>query len=118
MVVDDEQLARDAVARALTDLGAQVRTASNEIEALRMVEDGFRPQLLVMDLRIDGALQGVEIARRLCARLSPAPHVIVITGDTAADTLTLLQQSGFAWLIKPVNPRDLSHLAAAHMAAE
>jgi CheY-like chemotaxis protein len=117
LVVDDESLAREAVAAALTDIGASVRVAANEADALRLLDEGFAPDLLVMDLRIDGELQGIDIAQRLRARLAAAPHVIVITGDTAADTLTLLQQSGFSWLIKPVNPRDLS-LLAAQMAAE
>lgn len=116
LVVDDEQLAREAIASALTDIGARVRTAGNEAEALSVLETGFIPRLLVMDLRIDGQLQGIEIAQRLRDRITPPPHVIVITGDTAADTLTLLQQSGFAWLIKPVNSRDLSQLAAAEIA--
>jgi CheY-like chemotaxis protein len=116
--VDDEPLAREAVARALSDIGARVQTAANEAEALRVLDQGFVPQLLIMDLRIEGELQGIDVARRLRARLTPSPHVIVITGDTAADTLALLQASGFAWLIKPVNPRDLNELAAAQMAAE
>jgi signal transduction histidine kinase len=118
LVVDDEPLAREAVARALSDIGARVQTAANEAEALRVLDQGFVPQLLIMDLRIEGELQGIDVARRLRARLTPSPHVIVITGDTAADTLALLQASGFAWLIKPVNPRDLNELAAAQMAAE
>jgi signal transduction histidine kinase len=118
LVVDDEPLAREAVASALSDIGARVRTAANEADALRVLEQGFVPRLLIMDLRIDGELQGIDVARRLRARLTPSPHVIVITGDTAADTLELLQASGFAWLIKPVNPRDLNELAAAQMAAE
>jgi two-component system NtrC family response regulator len=71
-----------------------------------------------MDLRIDGELQGIDIARRLRARLPQPPHVIIVTGDTAADTLSVLQQSGFVWLIKPVNPRDLSEIAATEIAAE
>lgn len=118
LIVDDEPLAREAVANALTDIGAHVRTAANEADAMRVLEQGFVPRLLIMDLRIDGELQGIDIARRLRARLTPAPHVIVVTGDTAADTLALLQDSGFAWLIKPVNPRDLNELAVAQMAAE
>lgn len=112
LVVDDEQLAREAIASALSDIGAQVRIAGDEAEANAVLDTGFLPRLLVMDLRIDGQLQGIDIARRIQARLSPPPHVIVITGDTAADTLELLQRSGFAWLIKPVSTRDLSHLAA------
>jgi CheY-like chemotaxis protein len=118
LVVDDEQLAREAVASALTDIGARVRTAGDEAEALAILDTGFVPRLLVMDLRIDGQLQGIDIANRLRARIVPVPHVIVITGDTAADTLALLQETGFAWLIKPVNPRDLSQLAAAEVAAQ
>jgi two-component system NtrC family response regulator len=117
-VVDDEQLAREAVASALSDIGARVHTAANEADALRLLEQGFVPRLLIMDLRLDGELQGIDVARRLRARLTPAPHVIIVTGDTAADTLAVLRDSGFAWLIKPVNPRDLSELAAAQMAAE
>lgn len=113
LVVDDEQLARDSVARTLSDIGAEVRAAANEAEALSIIGAGFAPQLLLMDLRIDGQLQGIDIARRLRARLADPPHVIVVTGDTAADTLTLLKESGFAWLIKPVNPRDLSQVAGA-----
>ena len=118
LVVDDEPLAREAVASALGDIGARVQTAANEADALSVLEQGFVPQLLIMDLRIEGELQGIDVARRLRARLTPPPHVIVVTGDTAADTLALLQRSGFAWLIKPVNPRDLNELAVAQMAAE
>ncbi|HYD71559.1 MAG TPA: ATP-binding protein [Candidatus Binatia bacterium] len=117
LVVDDEPLAREAVANALSDIGARVQSAANEADAMRMIADGFVPRLLIMDLRIDGKLEGIDVARRLSERLTPPPHVIVITGDTAADTLALLQESGFAWLIKPVNPRDLSELAAAQMTA-
>lgn len=117
LVVDDEPLAREAAARVLTDLGARAQTAANEADALRVLDEGFTPRLLIMDLRIDGDLQGIDIAKRLCARFAPPPHVIVITGDTAADTLKLLQDAGYAWLIKPVNPRELSQLAAAEMAS-
>jgi CheY-like chemotaxis protein len=70
-----------------------------------------------MDLRLEGELQGADVARRLREQVSPPPRVIVVTGDTAADTLALLQRSGFAWLIKPVDPQELNQLAAAQTAA-
>jgi len=118
LVIDDETLAREAAARALSDIGARVLTAADEAEAVRVIDSGFKPRLLVMDLRLDGELQGLDLARRLRGRLSPAPHVIIVTGDTAADTLAQLRDSGFAWLIKPVNPRELRQLAASEIAAE
>jgi signal transduction histidine kinase/CheY-like chemotaxis protein len=113
LVVDDEELAREAVAGALGDMGARVRTAANETEALALLAGGFAPRLIIMDLRIDGELIGVGIGKRLAERVTPAPRVIVVTGDTAADTLEMLRESGFPWLIKPVNPAELSRLAAA-----
>jgi CheY-like chemotaxis protein len=70
-----------------------------------------------MDLRIDGALVGVDIARRVRARFDQPPRVIVITGDTGPETLTLLRNSGFAWLIKPVSTQALSETAAEQLAA-
>lgn len=117
LVVDDDALAREAVGRALSDLGADVRTASNEAGASETLQTGFAPRLLVMDLRIDGELAGVAIAHRLREKLTHTPHVIVITGDTGPETLEMLRASGFPWLIKPVNPSDLSDAAMAQLAA-
>jgi signal transduction histidine kinase len=117
LVVDDDPLAREAVGRALSDLGANVRTACNEADAVDTLQSGFAPRLLVMDLRIDGELSGVEIAKRLRGQLTDAPPVIVVTGDTGPETLELLRASGFPWLIKPVSPSDLSDAAVAQLAA-
>jgi CheY-like chemotaxis protein len=117
LVIDDEPLAREAIAGVLHDLGAVVRCGANEAEGEAILAEGFAPKLLLMDLRIDGALVGVEIARRFRARLDPAPRVIVVTGDTGPETLTLLRNSGFAWLIKPVIPQALSEIAAEQLTA-
>ena len=62
------------LARALPDLGADVRACANEASAERASAEGFAPRLLVMDLRIDGELRGIDIAKRLrarCARAAP-----------------------------------------------
>ncbi len=106
LVVDDEALAREAVSGALRDIGANVQSAANEAEAGALLAD-FKPALLIMDLRVEGRLQGIDIARRLAHATDPAPKTIVVTGDTAADTLALLRASGLSWLIKPVDREQL-----------
>lgn len=113
LVVDDDATALDAMCRVLADLGADVRCATREADAQTFLDAGFAPRLIIMDLRIDGELAGVDIARRLRQQLSFAPPVIVVTGDTAPETLAVLQLSGFIWLIKPVNPSDIEEAAAA-----
>lgn len=117
LVVDDDPMAREAVAAMLADLNADVRSAGNEAEAEAVLAASFKPRLLVMDLRIDGALDGIDIARRLRTKVTPAPQVIVVTGDTASETLVSLRESGFQWLIKPVDPRELGETIAKQLDA-
>lgn len=117
LVIDDDPLAREAVSGVLRDLGAVVRSGANEAEGEAIFAEGFAPRLLLMDLRIDGALVGIDIARRFSARFERAPRVIVITGDTGPETLAMLRNSGFAWRIKPVSTQALSEAAAELLAA-
>lgn len=114
LVIDDDPLAREAMAGAIRDLGAVVRAGADETDAETLLADGFAPGLILMDLRIHSHLQGIDIARRLVSRLDTPPHVIVVTGDTGAETLSMLRASGFRWLIKPVDPAQLRQEAALH----
>lgn len=113
LVIDDDQIALEAMSQALSDLGAEVRSGAREADADAALGSGFKPRLIVMDLRIDGEIAGIEIARRLRARISPAPPVIIVTGDTGPETLAVLKLSGFVWLIKPVKPLDIEQAAQA-----
>lgn len=111
LVVDDDEHALEAMAGALADLGAVVYANADEAGADALLASGVTPRLIIMDLRINGEIAGIDIARRLRQRLSPPPHVIIVTGDTAPETLAVLQLSGFVWLIKPVNPADIEQAA-------
>lgn len=116
LAMDDDTLAREALAGLLTDLGAEVRACANGEEALAAVESGYAPRLLFLDLRIEGQLRGLDVATQLRARLNPAPPVVMITGDTEQQTLEALRASGHVWLIKPINPDELGRTSAALLA--
>lgn len=117
LAVDDDLMALDAISGVLTDLGADTRACASERAALAALREGFVPNLMLMDLRLDGALSGIDVAGRLRAELTPPPRVIMITGDTEPETLARLRASGFAWLIKPVNPQTLIDAVFAARAA-
>lgn len=117
LVMDDDALAREAISGALRDIGADVRACEDEAACINALDGSFTPRLLVMDLRIHGELAGIAIARRLSQLLRPTPGVVMVTGDTEPETLELLRTSGFGWLIKPVDPRDLEAAAAARLPA-
>jgi signal transduction histidine kinase len=107
-ILDDDPLALEAVAGVLRDTGASVRTFETAAALESAVREKPGPDLLVMDLRLDGQLRGVDVANRIRAELTPPPAVIIITGDTAADTLGFLRSSGYSWLIKPVDRAALT----------
>ncbi len=106
VVIDDEPLALEAAAQILRDAGAQVRTGDGASALDALLADGAPPAMLVLDLRLDGELRGVELANASCARLSPPPAVLIVTGDTGAETLAMLRASGYDWLTKPVQPSE------------
>ncbi len=112
IVVDDDPLALEALAGALRDLGLRVRACGSERELEAALDSGPAPALLVTDLRIDGRLVGLDLAQRIRTRLAPPQGVIVVTGDTAPETLNQLKASGHAWLIKPIDPEELARNAA------
>ena len=117
LLMDDDPNALEALAAVVRDLGAEVNACAKQAEARAAIDAGFRPHLLVMDFRIDGKLSGVDITNRLRAQLNPPPPAIIVTGDTAADTLAFLSESGHQWLIKPVEPAMLMQAISRHLQA-
>lgn len=115
LVMDDDALAREAMCGLLRDLGAEVRACADGEEADATLQEGFAPKLLVLDLRIRGELLGLAIAHRLADKIDPPPGTIMVTGDTGPETLEALRASGYGWLIKPINPQDLSAVAAVQL---
>lgn len=108
LLLDDDPLAREAIAGALRDLGGDVTACANETEVDRALAAGVQPALLVVDLRINGQLEGMAIAARVRQHFEAPAPTIIITADTGPETLAALRASGHAWLIKPVDPKRLA----------
>jgi PAS domain S-box-containing protein len=66
LIVDDEVLIADQLAAFLESRGyATMRTGSGE-KTIRMLEDGFHPDLILMDIDLGrGRMDGTETARRV-----------------------------------------------------
>ena len=79
MVVDDEASIREACVESLEAAGHRVDGFGRGEPALEAIADE-RPDLLVVNWRLPGFLDGVEIARR-ARRLQPDLRIVMITGD-------------------------------------
>jgi PAS domain S-box-containing protein len=100
LVVEDEERVRLMAVDALSDLGYTVLQASNGIEALRVIGEGQKPNLLFTDL-VMPEMSGRELASRVSALF---PDIkILFTSGYARDALLLSssQISASHFLKKP-----------------
>jgi signal transduction histidine kinase/CheY-like chemotaxis protein len=114
LVVDDEQLVALDIERRLAPLGYAVAAASSGEEAIERVTTE-KPDLVLMDVKLSGAIDGIEAARRIRDVLD----VPVIYVTAYADQSTLDRARGsepYGYILKPFDARELK--AAIEMALQ
>jgi CheY-like chemotaxis protein len=79
LVVDDEPTVRMLVIEVLDGLGYTVLEAGDGAGALRMLDSGIKPDLLVTDVGLPGQMNGRQVADAALARF-PTLRVLFITG--------------------------------------
>lgn len=106
LVVEDERIVALDLRGALEDLGyTVVGTAASSDEALRTADER-RPDLVLMDIRIAGASDGIQAASVLRNRY----HLPVVYLTANADPATLeraLATEPAGYLVKPYNHQSL-----------
>ena len=103
LVVDDDALAREAVASTLSRWGYEVVAASSAGEALEYARELARVDLLVTDLWLPDR-PGLELAKELAR---PDLACVVTTGSTDPETDRAVRTSGLSLLHKPVRAAQL-----------
>ena len=106
LVVDDEARIRDLARRILEGDGYQVTEASDGLEAISLLSQGAKVDLLMADLAMP-KLGGDELVCRIrCAH--PDLKVLYVTGhiDSLMDTRPLWEDEAF--LEKPFSPQGLT----------
>ncbi len=106
MIVEDEIILAMELEEKLADMGYQVvgRVASGE-EALKKAGE-LLPDLVVMDIRLDGGLDGIETAKLL--RKKYFVPVVYLTAYTDEKTLQRAKLTEpFGYLVKPYSEREL-----------
>lgn len=107
LIVDDEPLARERLARMVGKLdGYRVLEpyAANGEEALRLI-DSLKPDVVLLDIRMPG-LDGLQVAGKLCERDTPPAVVFCTAHDEFA--LEAFQVSAVGYLVKPIREELLA----------
>jgi len=110
LLVDDDQSSLQALCGLLTSWGMDVRSASDVQGALGVLQTGFQPQTLVVDLRLGPQVSGIQAIEDLRSALGDAElPALIVTGDVGGDYLDAARAAGLPVIVKPVRP---SHLRA------
>lgn len=107
LVVEDEEALRNLFRRMLTELGYKVTLAADGTEALSLVEQGLKPDLILSDVVMPG-ISGPAMAARL-EKSHPDLKVVFMSGypDDAIDRHGGLRR-GVPFLQKPVTMSSLA----------
>ncbi|HEY0466298.1 MAG TPA: response regulator, partial [Polyangiaceae bacterium] len=106
LVVEDERIVARDIQRSLTDLGYQVpATAATSEQAIRLVSEHC-PDLVLMDIRLKGEVDGIDTAALLKAKF----EVPVVYLTAYADALTVERAKAtepLGYVLKPLRPNEL-----------
>jgi CheY-like chemotaxis protein len=108
LIVDDCGLVRRALRRSLARFGCVVSAAANGLQALELVEQGFVPDTITVDIDMP-LMSGIVFVRSLRrdARLAHA-RVIMVTAQQDPSSMKLARDAGAdAYVAKPFCLRTL-----------
>jgi DNA-binding response OmpR family regulator len=114
LIVDDEPLVTIYLEDVMSQLGFSVLVAGNEDRA-RSIVAGRTPDVALLDVNLNGAHEGIGLAKWL--REAHSVAVVFITGNTDRNTLGRIEQvvPGAPVLSKPVVAEQISKAVATVM---
>jgi two-component system response regulator RegA len=101
LLVDDDEVFRERLAKALRDRGYEVATAADHDGALAAAR-ARRPDFAIVDLRMPG-LSGLALIGPLHA-VAPGARIVVLTGyGSITSAVEALRAGAHVYLSKPVD---------------
>jgi len=105
VVVEDDHNIADLVDMYLRREGFRVIQAADGETGLAAV-DRERPRLAILDVGLPGAIDGLEVCRRLRAKLT-LPVLMLTARDGEIDRILGLELGADDYVTKPFSPREL-----------
>lgn len=112
-VIDDDADSRDTLADVLGEEGYQVQTSGDATEALKRLEEGLRPDVILLDLVMPG-MSGDELLQRLRATADLAMVPVVVLSAR----VDWQPPDGVESLRKPVELAAVLDAVRAHTSAQ
>ena len=105
LIIDDEPVFTQVLARAFSRRGYEVREAHDAIEAMALVES-FQPQRVTLDLKMVKS-SGLQLIPQLLKAI-PELNIVVLTGYSSITTAVQAIKLGASnYLCKPANADEI-----------
>jgi PAS domain S-box-containing protein len=113
LVVDDMPVMRRFLRECLSHAGWDAAEASGTREALALLKDGGRFDLLIADLLMPPGPDGIVLIREARAHRPDLPALLIFGSEGQPSLAQVAAQEGFAVLRKPVSPAELIECISA-----
>ncbi|MDD5249100.1 MAG: hybrid sensor histidine kinase/response regulator [Rhodocyclaceae bacterium] len=108
LIVDDEAEVRVAMETIMRKWGCDTLAAESLVKAVAAMRDSrWEPELAISDYRLKDDASGIDVLDWLREQYGAQLPCLLITGDTEADRLKAVRESGYALLHKPIPPAKL-----------
>jgi two-component system, sensor histidine kinase len=107
LVIEDDVDSRTALLALLRSWGCECQGGEGLSEGLACIDEGFRPEAAVVDLRLADGASGIDAVNALRQRLGYDFPAVIATGDVGSEHMRRAQAQGLTVMIKPVRPLQL-----------
>jgi len=113
LVVDDEELAREAIKLRLERDGHQVDTAANEAEAIEKIRTADPPyDVVIADMVMESENSGLEVLKAALLRDVLTEVIILTAYGSVANAVECLKRGAYDYLEKNIPGVDVYDLLA------
>jgi len=108
LIVEDERDIRDLLCFALEEAGFHVAEASTSERAWSLLQEEFKPDLMLVDWMLPGA-SGVDFCRRVKQKdeWRDVPLIMLTARGEEDDRVKGLESGADDYVVKPFSPREL-----------
>jgi signal transduction histidine kinase/ActR/RegA family two-component response regulator len=111
VLVDDEETILQAMAELFDNWKLDLVTARSAAEALQLLQAVQRmPDIILSDYRLPDDSDGLDVIQQIRGHFQVDIPAVVVTGDTAPETIRRITQAGLPVLYKPLRPARLRAL--------
>ena len=111
MIVTEDSDTLHFLKKKLNHLDAEyeVKTADNGMKCLRLLEDNHIPDIILMDIKMDDGMNGIDVFNKLKKKRSwkSIPVVFLVNRDDGVNEYFVYNVLGAEYILKPVDITDL-----------